>query len=103
MKKIALIAAAASLAISCTTIAEGPSNKDVSSAIKAAASSVADAKKVGGEWRDSTKILGKAKKAQKAGDMTKALKLANKVKRQGQMGKAQALSEKHAGLSKDIK
>ncbi len=96
MKKIALIVAAASLAISGATLAAGPSKKDVAAAIQAAVKSVEAAKKVRGEWRDSYKILGKAKKAYHKGDMKKAMKLAKKVERQGKMGKAQAIAEKNA-------
>ena len=103
MKKIALIVAAASLAFSGATLAAGPSKKDTASAIQAAVKSVEAAKKVRGEWRDSYKILGKAKKAYHKGNMKKAMKLAKKVERQGKMGKAQAIAEKHAGMSKDIK
>jgi len=103
MKKIALIVAAASLAFSGATLAAEPSKKDAAAAVQAAVKSVEAAKKVGGEWRDSYKILGKAKKAYHKGDMETAVKLANKVERQGQMGKAQAHDQMHAGMSKDIK
>ena len=96
MKKIALIVAAASLAFSGATLAAGPSKKDVASAIQAAVKSIEAAKKVRGEWRDSYKILGKAKKAFHKGDMKKAMKLAKKVERQGHIGKAQAHAEMHA-------
>ncbi|MCK4744240.1 MAG: hypothetical protein KAT25_10495 [Sulfuriflexus sp.] len=102
MKKIALIAAAACMAISGAALADGhakkgPSKKDVSAAILAAVKSVEAAKSVRGEWRDSYKYLGKAKKAYRKGDMKKAMKLAKKVERQGKMGKAQAHAEMHAG------
>jgi len=110
MKKIALIAAAACLAVSGATFADGhgnkakgPSKKDVAAAIQAAVKSVEAAKKVRGEWRDSYKFLGKAKKAYHKGDMKTAMKLAKKVERQGKMGKAQAIAEKNAGISSSIK
>jgi len=107
MKKIALIAAAACLAVSGASFAAGhgqaPSKKDTAAAIQSAVNSVEAAKKVRGEWRDSYKILGKAKKAYRKGDLATAMKLAKKVERQGQMGKAQALAEKNAGISSSIK
>jgi len=96
MKKIALIAAAACMAVSGATLAAGPSKKDVGAAIQAAVKSVEAAKSVRGEWRDSYKFLGKAKKAYRKGDMKTAMKLAKKVERQGKMGKAQAHAEMHA-------
>ena len=103
MKKIALIVAAASLAISGASFAAGPAKKDVAAAIQAAVKSIEAAKKVRGEWRDSYKILGKAKKAYHKGDLKKAMKLAKKVQRQGHMGKQQAMEQMHATMSKDIK
>jgi len=94
MKKIALITAATCMAISTATLTAAPGKKEVSAAIQAAVNSVEAAKAVRGEWRDSYKILGKAKKAYHKGDMATAMTLANKVKRQGELGKAQALAEK---------
>jgi len=101
MKKIALIAAAACMAVSGATFAKAPSKKDTSAAVQAAVKSVEAAKAVRGEWRDSYKILGKAKKAYRKGDMAKAMKLAKQVQRQGKMGKAQALAEANAGKASD--
>jgi len=102
MKKIALIAAAACLAFT-GAIQAAPANKDVAAAIQSAVKSIEAAKKVRGEWRDSYKLLGKAKKAYRKGDMKKAMKLAKKVERQGKLGKAQAIAEKNAGISASIK
>lgn len=96
MKKIALIAAAACLAVSGASLAAAPAKKDVAAAIQNAVKSVESAKSVRGEWRDSYKFLGKAKKAYRKGDMATAMKLAKKVERQGHMGKAQAHAEMHA-------
>jgi len=103
MKKIALIAAAACMAVSGATLAAGPSKKDVAAAIQNAVKSVEAAKSVRGEWRDSYKFLGKAKKAYHKGDMATAMKLAKKVERQGHMGKAQAHAEKNAGNPSYVK
>jgi nucleoid-associated protein YgaU len=49
---------------------------------------------VGGEWRDTGKIIKQAKAALKAGDGSKCVALANKARRQGEMGYAQALAER---------
>ena len=48
---------------------------DFSAAWEAADSKRKEAGKVGYEWRDTKKILGKAKDAADAGDMEKAMKL----------------------------
>jgi len=103
MKKIALLAAAVCLTVSGATLAAAPAKKDVAAAIQSAVKSVEAAKKDRGEWRDSYKILGKAKKAYHKGNMKKAMKLAKKVERQGKIGKAQAMAEKNAGISASIK
>jgi len=94
MKKIALITAATCMTISTATLAAPPGKKQVGAAIQAAVKSIESANAVRGEWRDSYKILGKAKKAYRKGDMAGAMKLAHKAKRQGELGKAQALAEK---------
>ena len=108
MKKIALIAAAACMALSTAAFADGhskkgPSKKEVGAAIQAAVKSVEAAKAIRGEWRDSYKFLGKAKKAYHKGDMATAMKLAKKVERQGHMGKAQAKAEMNAGDASYLK
>ena len=99
MKKIAIIVAAACMIAGTSAIA-APSKKGASAAVQAAVSSIESAKKDGGEWRDSYKTLGKAKKAYRKGDFATATKLANKAKRQGTMGKAQAKAE--AGVGKKL-
>jgi len=52
---------------------------------------------VGGEWRDTGKILKSAAEAASKGDYATAIKLAEKAKRQGELGYEQAMSEKDAG------
>ena len=64
---------------------------------KQAKESISRAKSVGGEWRDSAKILKKAAKAAKAGNMKKAKTLASKAKFQGDTGYEQAMEQKNAG------
>ena len=105
MKKIAIIAAAACLSVSSVALADGHkvSKKAAAAKIQDAVKAVEAAKAVRGEWRDSYKILGKAKKAYRKGDMATAMKLAKKVEAQGQMGKKQALAEKSAGIPGYVK
>jgi nucleoid-associated protein YgaU len=62
-------------------------------AIAAADAALKKAASVGGEWRDSRKILKKAEAALKKGDYAKAIKLANQARRQGELGYAQAMDE----------
>jgi len=100
MKKLA-VALALALMFGC---ASAPSDKkmafssdDFPSLQKQAKAAIKKAASAGSEWRDSKKILKKAKKAAKAGDMKKAMKLAKKAKEQGEMGKAQAMDQKKAG------
>lgn len=69
----------------------GPSEAE--SAIAAAKAAVKKAASVGGEWRDSGKIIKQAEEALKKGDEAGAIKLANKARRQGELGYAQALAE----------
>jgi len=62
-------------------------------AIAAAKASLKKAASVGGEWRDSKKVLKKAQAAYDKGDYAKAIKLANQAKRQGELGYKQAQEE----------
>jgi len=61
------------------------------------------AKSIGHEWRDTAKIIKKAKKAAKAGDEAKAIKLANKAEFQGHAAYAQGIEQKDAGPANFIK
>ncbi|GMR07981.1 MAG: hypothetical protein BMS9Abin26_0986 [Gammaproteobacteria bacterium] len=74
----------------------GTMEDQAKAAIAAASAAISKAASVGGEWRNSKKILGKAKKALKKGDFKKAIKIANKAKRQGELGYAQAMAEKNS-------
>ncbi|MFZ0788148.1 MAG: hypothetical protein WAM94_00820, partial [Chromatiaceae bacterium] len=53
---------------------------------------------VGGEWRDTAKMIKEAQDLVKSGEYDKAIKLANMAKRQGELGYAQSLAEKNAGF-----
>jgi len=51
---------------------------------------------VGGEWRDTAKMIKDADTAVKTGEFDKALELATKAKHQGELGYAQAMAEADA-------
>ena len=53
---------------------------------------------VGGEWRDTGKMLKQAKAASEAGEHDKAMGLVDKAKKQGELGHAQAMKEKDTGM-----
>ncbi|MES9831059.1 MAG: hypothetical protein ABW157_17315 [Candidatus Thiodiazotropha sp. LLP2] len=52
------------------------------------------AAEVGGEWRDTGKMIKKAKALMEKGDFVGAAKLANKAAKQGHLGYEQAVSQK---------
>lgn len=69
-----------------------------SAAIATAEKSRKAAAKVGYEWRDTAKIIKKAKAAVKKKNYKKAIKLANTAKKQGDDAVAQYKIQKNAGL-----
>lgn len=82
----------------------GPRFDAITSKINAAEQAIAAAEaarkaaaKMGHEWRDTGKILKKAKQAAKAMDFVKAAKLAKKARLQGEMAQAQATAQQNAG------
>ena len=99
MRKIIPFAIAAALALGACASDGGTSatKADASSAIVAAEHEQSRAKKKGFEWRDTGKMIKKAKKAMKDGEFYKAVKLANKAKRQSTSALAQAEAQKNAG------
>lgn len=102
MKKLSILVAATFMLTGTSAFAEGPSKTDAAAAIGNAVKSIEAAGDVRGEWRDSYKVLGKAKDAYKKGDFEEAVKLAGKASRQGEMGKSQAMAESSATMGKDI-
>jgi hypothetical protein len=72
---------------------------EFAAAVEKADASRKKAASVGGEWRDTGKMIKKAKAAAKKGDYDKALKLANTAYRQGELGYKQAMSQKDAKMS----
>lgn len=65
-------------------------------AIEKAEASRKKAGSVKGEWRDTGKIIKKAKAAAAKGDYANALKLANTAYRQGELGYQQAVEQQNA-------
>ncbi len=98
MKKLSLLAAAAALLLGACA-APGPTytENDAMSAITAAEHETSRAKKVNYEWRDTGKIIKKAKAAVKKQDYATAVKLANKAKRQSTNALLQYEDQKNAG------
>lgn len=81
-----------STVVSNTTMAAD--NKAAQSAIDKAETSRQHAASVDGEWRDTGKIIKKAKAALQEGKFDQAIKLARKAERQGSYGYEQAISQK---------
>lgn len=71
---------------------------DAEKAIAAAEAARKKAASVGGEWRDTGKMIKKAQAAMKAGELDKAVEIANKAARQGELGYTQAMAEVNAGF-----
>lgn len=95
MKKLLMIAAAASLMTAC---ASAPSHTmaEANAAINAANMANHKAKSVNYEWRDTGKIIKKASAAKAKGNFDTAIKLANKAKRQAMNAYTQYEEQKNA-------
>jgi len=78
-------------------VSEMSKEVDFATLAKNAQSTLNKADSVGGEWRDSEKLIKKAQAAAKKGDMGKAVKLAKKAEKQGQLGFQQANDQANAG------
>jgi hypothetical protein len=96
MKKFIPFAVAATLVLGACTGGGSSSAynaKDAESAILAAEHETKRAKAKGYEWRDTGKMIKKAKAALKEGNIDEAVKLANKAKRQSSSAIAQAAEQ----------
>ena len=84
MKTIIKLAIASALALSLAACQSAPTKSlnQANAAIKSAMSANGKAKKLNNEWRDTGKIIKKARKAKGKGDYDKAVKLAGKAERQ---------------------
>jgi hypothetical protein len=108
MKKILLSAALVAIALSFGGCAKhemkesaapaGDTTKQAyENAIAAAKSEQKKAAAVGGEWRDTGKMIKSAEEAAAAGDYGMAKGLADKAAAQGRLGQEQAASQVNAG------
>lgn len=96
MNKFVPFLIAAALVLSACGTQQKHNKNDAASAIMAAEQANKKAKKAEFEWRDTGKIIKKAKKAAKEGEFDKAVKQANKAKKQAQMALKQAKAAKKA-------
>lgn len=76
MKKLITFPLAALLLVSCASVS---SNEDFASAWDAAEAKRKEAAAVGYEWRDTKKMLTKAKEEHEAGNAEAAMKLVNQA------------------------
>ena len=95
MKKIAIALLIGGISLAGTAIAADKSSAGAAIAAAKAAQKAAGA--VGGEWRDTGKMIKKAEEAAAAGNYGEAEKLAKKAEAQGKLGKEQAMSQKDVG------
>ncbi|MDH5369874.1 MAG: DUF4398 domain-containing protein [Gammaproteobacteria bacterium] len=84
MKTIIKLAIASALALSLAACQSAPTHTldQANAALKSAMAANGEAKKVNYEWRDTGKILKKARAAKGKGDFDAAVKLAGKAERQ---------------------
>jgi regulator of protease activity HflC (stomatin/prohibitin superfamily) len=75
-----------------------PAKAEAEAAIAAAEAARTKAASVGGEWRDTGKMIKDAEAAMKSGEFDQAIKLATQAKNQGELGYAQSLHETDAGF-----
>jgi len=94
---VALISGCAGEAIKPATA------ESANSAIAAAEAARKKADSVDGEWRDTAKIIKKAKGAAKSKNYAKAVELATKAREQGELGYLQAVSQKELHIPSYLK
>ena len=97
MKTIIKLAVACTLALSLAACESTPTKSlsDANMAIQSAMKANGKAKKMYVEWRDTGKLLKKARKAKGKGQFDKAVKLAGKAKRQAMNAVSQAMAQKN--------
>jgi opacity protein-like surface antigen len=97
MKQIAF--GAVLMAVSMMSMAASGTADDFKKSFEAAEAARVKAGKAGGEWRDTKKVLEKAKAEADKGDFAKGIKLANKAKFQAETGYQQAMDQKGKDLT----
>lgn len=105
-KYIGILVLSAGMSVGCAQMSQKSAKAEVS---PAAASAIADAEKAIGKaksldwvWRDTGKILKKAKKAAQAGKDDQAIKLANEAKKQAQLAVEQYYVEQKMDRSQRV-
>lgn len=98
MRKITITTAALLLSLS-VPLASSAGSIDPKSqkAIDGAIAAANKAAEVGFEWRDTGKMIKKAKAAAEKGDNATAMKMANRAADQGRLAYQQYLDQKNAG------
>ncbi len=97
MKKLLLAAIAVLFMSACAYTPPGASANDAKTAISKAEQKASQAAKLDYEWRNTGKIIKKAKAALKKGNIDTAIKLANKATRQGDNALKQYAEQRSAG------
>ena len=99
MKTIIKLAIASALALSLAACQSAPTKSlaDANMALQSAMAVNAKTKAMNVEWRDTGKLLKKARKAKGEGKFDEAVKLAAKAERQAKNALAQAEQQKNAG------
>ena len=95
IKKLALTALLAGMLIGGPALAADKAEAEA--AIAAAKAAQMAAGEVGGEWRDTGKLIKQAEKSAAEGNFADAVKQAKKAEAQGKVGKEQALSQRGVG------
>jgi len=91
--KTLLLAATFALCSGASLLTANAAGMGPEAAIAAAKEAQMQAKSVGGEWRDTGKMIGKAEKLLKAGKAEDAEKMAAAAEAQGMLGYMQATSQ----------
>ncbi|MGD8547653.1 MAG: hypothetical protein PVJ10_06755 [Thiohalophilus sp.] len=97
MKKIAILAMTAAMTLAACATGPTHTMQDANSAITAADHELSRAKNVNYAWRDTGKMIKKAKKEAKEGEYDKAVKTANAAKLQSSLALQQHDENKGAG------
>lgn len=99
MKSIIKLVSATALMMSLVACASGPTHTldQANNALKEAEAANAAVKKVHYEWRDTGKLIKKAREAKGKGDFDTAVKDADKAKRQAMHAMAQYKEQMNAG------
>ncbi|MCW8983485.1 MAG: SoxXA-binding protein [Gammaproteobacteria bacterium] len=104
MKQLLTALALVTLMSGCAgEMAKPATAESAKAAIASAEAARKKASSVGGEWRDTAKMIKAADAAAKKGDFEAAVKQANKAREQGEMGYTQAVSQKELKMPSYLK